>query len=146
MSHDLSHQPKYIILELKIGGVIITREYLIWFICGLEVAIHCWDRSWLYSYDHYTAIWKPGFNNKIVPLDKCIKQLDVAQTKMTSLGVISFKYCRLYCLKYIIVAYFYLYLDSRSTNLFDSLRQFECLHWWLNRDRRTIKSQKCFKI
>jgi hypothetical protein len=27
MSHDLSHQPKYNILELKICGVIITREY-----------------------------------------------------------------------------------------------------------------------
>jgi hypothetical protein len=25
---DLSHQPKYNILELKIRGVIITREYL----------------------------------------------------------------------------------------------------------------------
>ena len=27
-SHDLCHHPKYNILELKIGGVIITREYL----------------------------------------------------------------------------------------------------------------------
>jgi hypothetical protein len=36
LSHDLSHQPKYNILELKIRGVIITGEYL-WFICGLQV-------------------------------------------------------------------------------------------------------------
>jgi hypothetical protein len=28
LSHDLSQQPKYNILELKIRGVIITREYL----------------------------------------------------------------------------------------------------------------------
>jgi hypothetical protein len=28
LSHDLSHQPKYNILELKIRGVIITREYV----------------------------------------------------------------------------------------------------------------------
>jgi hypothetical protein len=36
MSHDLSRQQKYKILELKIRGVIITKEYL-WFICGLQV-------------------------------------------------------------------------------------------------------------
>ena len=28
IDHDLSHQPKHNILELKIRGVIITREYV----------------------------------------------------------------------------------------------------------------------
>ena len=34
-SHDLSQQPKYNSLEMKINTVITNREYL-WFICGLQ--------------------------------------------------------------------------------------------------------------
>jgi hypothetical protein len=90
LSRDLSHQPKYNILELKIRGVIITREYLfdlyMWFTginyYKLAVQKDVKDRDSIYLHDH----WHYDYMEK---LDRNL--YDVGRQRLNEIHNILFK-------------------------------------------------------